>query len=71
MNSQTVLKTKQSNNYFLAKLDEGGEWFWILLLIIKRKYKLQEKISDLTDLQILFLMTVQEVYGTIIERHRL
>jgi len=50
--------------------DLEGSWFPFLVLIKEQNYQLQPKMYDLTDLQFLFLITLQEVYGAIIERNK-
>jgi hypothetical protein len=39
-------------------------------LIKKHKYKLQERVSDLTDDQVLFLNILESVYAVLVKREQ-
>jgi len=47
-----------------------GRWSYLIMLIKGQRYHLQPFIKDLTDIQIVFLSVVEEVYSEIMERQR-
>ena len=50
--------------------EADGRWSYLVMLIKGQKYQLQNRISDLTDIQLIFLKVVEEVYSEIVKRQQ-